>query len=425
MEAVLGWLILLVGLLVSVALHELGHMLPAKRFGVKVSEYFVGFGRTVWSVKRGETEYGIKALPLGGFVRLVGMVPPAEQVKPVRLRGWARDVIDDARAASVAEIGDDDSRAFYHLTWWRKVIVMAGGPVVNLIIAIVLFTVVTSAIGVSQQTLTIDQTMPCIPTREDNTCVASDPASPAALAGLQAGDTFVSIDGVTFDEWQDLTAYVAARPGQKLAVVVEREGSEVAVNLVPGERERPSTSDPEVTETVGFMGVYSRTEKVRQPITTGATTTFDAVGQSAGVIARLPVELYHVTRAALGMEERSETSVMGLIGIGRTAGDVASYESPRYTMLDRVSDMISLLAGLNLALFVFNMIPLTPLDGGHIASALWQAIKNAWAKVRKLPRPHPVDVARQMPVAYVVFGILILMSVVLAIADLVAPVRLA
>src|SRR5665811_1034338 len=139
MLSALGIAFLVVGLIVSIALHEVGHMVPAKRFGVKVSEYFVGFGPTMWSRKRGETEYGVKAFPLGGYVRLVGMVPPGDVVKPVKVHGWMRDLIDDARASSEVEIGDDRDRAFYRLSWWKKAVVMFGGPAVNLAIAALLF----------------------------------------------------------------------------------------------------------------------------------------------------------------------------------------------------------------------------------------------------------------------------------------------
>lgn len=425
MNSVVGIVFLVAGLMVSIALHELGHMFPAKRFGVKVSEYFVGFGPTLWSRKRGETEYGIKAFPLGGYVRLVGMVPPAHAVKPVRARGWVRDVIDDARSASESEIGEDDHRAFYHLSWWKKVIVMAGGPVMNLIIAVVIFTAVLSGMGVPTSTLTVRDTVACVPAAGANACTDADPASPAVLAGLQPGDTFVSVDGVVPETWSDLTEYVSARPGQPIDVVVDRDGATMTLTLTPAARERASAEDASVTETVGFMGVYSQDERQRQPVTAGTELTGTYLAQTAKVIVRLPQELWHVSRAALGLEERSTESIMGLVGVGRTAGDVAGNDAEGITLLDKLQQELLLLAGLNLALFAFNVIPLVPLDGGHIASALWQAIKNGWARARNAPRPAPVDVARMMPVAYGVFGILILMSLVLIYADIVAPVRVA
>lgn len=425
MLSVLGIAFLVVGLVVSIALHEVGHLVPAKRFGVKVSEYFVGFGPTIWSRKRGETEYGVKGFPLGGYVRLVGMVPPGSAVKPLRIRGWMRDLIEDARSASEAEIGEDDARAFYHLAWWRKVIVMAGGPVVNLIIAVFLFTVVLSGIGVPTQTLTVSKTVACVPAAAASDCTAADPASPAVVAGLEAGDTFVSVDGQSFDTWSDLTTYVAARPGVPLTVVVDRDGALVNLALTPATRERESADDPSVTESVGFMGVYSALEREHQSIGSGVSITGTYMAQTFSVVAHLPQQLWHVARASVGLEERSSSSVMGLVGIGRAAGDVASSEASGVSWLDKLQQELLLLAGLNLALFVFNALPLVPLDGGHIASAIWQAIKNGWARTRNAPRPAPVDVARMMPLAYGVFGILILMTLVLVFADIVAPVRVA
>ncbi len=425
MLAALGIAVMVVGLMVSIALHEIGHLAPAKKFGVKVSEYFVGFGPTVWSTKRGETEYGLKAFPLGGYVRLVGMVPPARAVKPVTFGGWAGNLIRDAREAAEEEIGDDDARAFYHLAWWRKIIVMAGGPVMNLIIAAVLFTVVVSGIGVPAQTLTVRDTIACVLPSGATECAPGDQASPAVAAGLQPGDTFVSADGRELGEWGDLTSYVSERPGQSIDLVVERDGELLNLTLTPASREVTDPAGASATQTIGYLGVYSLVEYQRQPWWQGVLDTGSYLGQTVGVVAQLPSQLYHVARAAIGLEERSESSVMGIVGIGRAAGDVTSVEGPGITLTDRVAQLLLLLAGLNLALFVFNVIPLVPLDGGHVASALWQGIKNGWARVRNLPRPAPVDVARMMPVAYGVFGILILMSLVLVYADVVAPVRVA
>lgn len=417
-------LVFAIGLMLSIALHELGHLIPAKRFGVKVSEYFVGFGSTLWSRKRGETTYGIKAFPLGGYVRLVGMVPPGDVVKPVTVRGWRRDLIDDARAASELEIGDERDRAFYRLAWWKKTIVMFGGPFVNLVIALVLFTVVFSGIGTYGQTLTVRDTVACVPPAGTVECAPGDPVSPAVAAGLQAGDTFVSVDGVPVTSWSDLVGEVSQRPGETLDVTVRRGGELVSLTLTPAAREQSTADGSGGTQTVGYMGVFSETERVHAPLTSGFTVTGTYIAQTANVIVHLPQQLWHVSRAALGLEERSQESVMGLVGVGRVAGEVGGNTAEGVTTVDKVAQMLLLLAGLNLALFVFNMVPLVPLDGGHIASAFWQAIKNRWAAARHLTHPAPVDVARMMPLAYSVFGVLILMSLVLVVADIVAPVRL-
>ncbi len=424
MLQVLFIVVFAIGLILSIALHEMGHLLPAKRFGVKVSEYFVGFGSTLWSRRRGETTYGVKAFPLGGYVRLVGMVPPGDVVKPVKVRGWVRDMIDDARASSEREIGADHDRAFYRLSWWKKAIVMFGGPLVNLILAALLFTAVFSGIGTYEQTPTVRATVACVPPAGTVDCAPGDVVSPAVAAGIQPGDTFVSVDGVTVDSWAAVADYVAQRPGEGLDVTLMRGDTLVDLTLTPAAREVAAGDGSGVTEMVGYMGVFAQTERVRQPLTAGLEVTGEYLSQTVTVIAQLPQQLWHISRAALGLEERSQNSVMGLVGVGRVAGDVAANDNEGVTIVDKVAQLLLLLGSLNLALFVFNMIPLVPLDGGHIASAFWQAIKNRWARARNLARPAPVDVARMMPLAYSVFGVLIVVSLVLVLADIVAPVRL-
>lgn len=436
MDTAIGIAVLVIGLLISIALHEVGHMVPAKRFGVRVSEYFVGFGPTIWSRKGRETEYGVKAIPLGGFVRMVGMVPPEDRVKPVRGPKWAVRLIADAREASVDEIQEgEDARAFYHLSWWRKVIVMFGGPLVNLVLAVLLFTVVLSGFGSPVPSLTVGAVVPCVTATGETECGPGDPASPAAAAGLEAGDTIVSVAGTPVADWPQATAIIAERPGQATALEIERAGQPVELTLVPAARERLVVGDDgevvtdasgvELTETVGYLGVYSELMTQRQPLTAGAELTGEYLRLTSSVIVTLPAHVWDVSKAALGLEERSSDSIMGVVGVGRVAGEITGAQAEGYELHEKVADMLMLLGGLNLALFAFNMIPLVPLDGGHIASAVWQGIKNGWARLRKRATPAPVDVARMMPVAYGVFALLMVMGAILIYADIVAPVTLA
>lgn len=419
MAYAVGIIVLVVGLMLSIALHEIGHLVPAKRFGVRVSQYMVGFGPTLFSRTRGETEYGVKAFPLGGFVRLVGMIPPAHAVKPVRASGWVRDVIADAREASVAEmVGGDEERAFYRLAWWKKAIVMFGGPAMNLLIAVVLFSIAFAGIGAYEQSTTVREVIACVPAAGTVECADGDESSPAAQAGLQPGDEFVAVDGTAVESWEQLTAYVSARPGESLTLTVRRDGQMLDVPLTPAVREREAADG--TVEAVGFMGLFAEAERVRQPWWSGVTVTGTYLAETAKVIGALPVHVWNASQAALGLQER-DPSVVGLVGIGQTAGEVAS--QPDASFLDRIGAFVVLLAGLNLALFAFNMVPLVPLDGGHIASALWQGARNGWLRLRHAAAPRPVDVARMMPLAYGVFGILIVMTLVLVFADIVAPAR--
>jgi len=422
MAAAIGVLIFIVGLLVSIALHEVGHMVPAKKFGVRVSEYFVGFGPTLWSRKGKETEYGFKAIPLGGYVKLVGMIPPEDAVKPVRGHGRIAQVIADARSASVDEVLDgEDHRAFYHLTWWRKVIVMFGGPFVNLVLAVLLFTAVLVGIGTPTSTTTIHEVATCVPAAGATECAADDPASPASEVGLQAGDTITAVNGEPVDEWTDLTSVVQKSAGTAVALTVIRDGETIELTVTPATYTRPTADGG--TETVGYLGLVPLAEVQKQGPLSGLQLAWDYTGQTLKAIVTLPVQIYHAALATLGLEERSTTSVMGIVGVGRIAGEVTSAQVEGYGTLQRVGDMLMLLGGLNLALFAFNMIPLVPLDGGHIASAFWQGIKNGWARLRGLPRPAPVDVARMMPLAYGMFAVLLAMGAVLILADILAPVQ--
>jgi membrane-associated protease RseP (regulator of RpoE activity) len=309
---------------------------------------------------------------------------------------------------------------------------MFGGPLVNLILAIFLFTVVLTGIGMPTATTTVSEVLPCVPTAGASECAATDPASPASLAGMQPGDTITAVNGDEVTAWEQITTVVAANPGTPVTVTVDRAGEAVDLQVTPASYDRPQYNDANepltnadgtpVTKTVGYMGVVPTAELASQPVTAGIALTGTYLQQTVKVVATLPVALYHVSMAALGQEDRSTSGVVGIVGVGRIAADVASANVEGYDMQLRIADMLMLLAGLNLALFVFNMIPLVPLDGGHIASALWQSIKNNWARLRKLPKPAPVDVARMMPLAYGVFGLLVIMGGILIWADIVAPV---
>src|SRR5512139_2284024 len=215
----LGVVLFVLGVAVSIGLHEVGHLVPAKKFGVKVTQYFIGFGNTVWSRRKGETEYGLKAFPLGGYVKLVGMLPPGSDDEPGRIRksntGMFTQLISDARAAEyeLVEPGDEE-RLFYRLPWWKKVIVMAGGPTVNLVLAFLLFGGVFMLHGVQEATTTVGGVSDCViaatEKNVDRTCTASDPVSPAKRAGLKPGDRIVSINGEQIGSWAQLTRVVRA-----------------------------------------------------------------------------------------------------------------------------------------------------------------------------------------------------------------------
>ena len=246
-------------------------------------------------------------------------------------------------------------------------------------------------------------------------CSSTDPASPASSAGLEEGDVIVSVDGTAVQEWADATAIIAANPGATVSLVVARGGENVDLSVTLATAERDGKE-------IGYLGVVPTSELVRQGPLSGVQRTAEVSGSVVKVIATLPMHVYHASLAALGIEERSADSVIGIVGVGRISGEIIAADIPGYDAKLKAADMLNMLAGLNLALFAFNMIPLVPLDGGHIVSALWQGIKNGWARIRRRPKPAAVDVARMMPLAYGVFGLLLIMGAVLVVADIVAPV---
>lgn len=431
---VVGVLVIFVGVLVSIALHEVGHLVPAKRFGVKVTKYMVGFGKTLWSTQRGETEYGVKAIPLGGYVRLVGMYPPARPRPDGSARtGFFATMAEDARAVTAQEVGPgEEGRTFYSLSVPKKLVVMLGGPVMNLVIAVVLITVVLVGFGTWSLTSTLSYVAPCVVAADegDRECTPADPVAPGAAAGIQAGDQVMSWGGTAVEDWADLSAAIRAGGTGPTDVVVLRGGEEVTLVVTPAVAERPVVRDGKVvtdadgvavTEPVPYVGIGPATERVRQPITAVPGAVGNVVQQTGAVVLTLPQRVLEAGQAAVGARERTG-DVVGLVGIGRVAGEIASLEATSYSLLDRFADLLLLLAALNVALFVFNLIPLPPLDGGHVAGALWEGLRRQAARLRHRPDPGPVDVARALPLAYAVVIVMIAMTLVITYADIVSPV---
>ena len=425
----LGVLLFALGVAASIGLHELGHMVPAKKFGVKVTQYFVGFGRTVWSTRRGETEYGLKAVPLGGYVKLVGMLPPARGEDPTLVRksntGMFTQLISDARAAEYELVQpEDEPRLFYRLPWWKKVIVMAGGPTVNLVIAFVLFAGIFGIHGTYEPTTTVGVVSQCVvPAQErDRACTPSDPRSPAAVAGLRPGDRIVSFNGTQINDWLQLVTLIRANENGKAVIGYERDGQLHTASTNTTVKSVQSLSDQTKYLQAGFLGVESTAVRQRH----GVLYTLDQMGSmtwgTVQALGTLPVKVWGVAKAVVGAEPRAQDSPVSVVGAGRVAGQVASDSAS--PLAERIVFLISLLAGLNLFVGMFNFIPLLPLDGGHIAGALFEGARRGVARLRGRPDPGFVDVAKMLPVAYAMAAVLLLMSVVLIAGDIVAPISI-
>jgi membrane-associated protease RseP (regulator of RpoE activity) len=446
MMYLLGVLFIVLGVGVSIALHELGHLLPAKRFGLKVNQYMIGFGPTVWSRRRGETEYGLKAIPLGGYIRMIGMFPPKPGADPSQLRssstGRFSQLMDQARQDSMEEVqpGDED-RVFYKLSVPKKLVIMLGGPTMNLLIAVVLLAGVATTYGMRELTPQISSVSQCVTVQTVGAtapvaCKAGDPVAPANKAGIRPGDRILSIGGTAVSTWDQVRAVVRPNGDRTLPLVVERGGKRLTLSATPIFTNVPMVDDqgkPVLdaagkvrTERVGFMGFSPTLGLVRQPLTAVPGIVGTAVGQTAGVILRIPQKMVGIAQAAFGSGPRDQNGPMSVVGVGRVAGEVADGQIAGLAG-DGVSKFVTLLmliASLNLALFVFNLIPLLPLDGGHAAGALWEGLKRRIARLRGRPNPGYVDVAKALPIAYAMSITLIAMSVLLIYADIVNPIKL-
>jgi len=429
----LGVVLFVVGVAASIGLHELGHLVPAKKFGVKVTQYFIGFGRTVWSRRKGETEYGVKAIPLGGYVKLVGMLPPGphDTGDGMRVRksntGMFTQLIFDARAAEYEQVEPgDEERLFYRQPWWKKVIVMSGGPMVNLVLAFLLFGGVFMLHGVLEPKTTIDDVSDCViaasEATPDRTCTDADPLSPARQAGLEPGDRVLSFNGTEVTAWEQLTALIRANDAGNATIVFLRDGKQQTTTTNTTVSPRPSLDNGDRFVEVGFLGVTPQFVLEKQGPVFVVTTMGDYTWQTVQALGQMPVKLWHVGRAAVGLEDRADDSPMSVVGASRVAGEISSdHEVP---LRDRFMGLVMLLGAINLFVGMFNFIPLLPLDGGHIAGALYEAVRRGFAKLFRRPDPGYFDVAKLLPVAYLMAGVILVMSVVLIYADIVAPVQI-
>lgn len=424
----LGVVVFVIGVVLSIALHEMGHMYPAKKFGIKVTQFFVGFGNTVWSTKRGETEYGFKSIPLGGYVKLVGMLPPAKDADPHEVRttntGLFTQLISDARNAEYEHVDDRDlDRLFYRKPWWQKLIVMSGGPVVNIIIAVFLFAVVFMGFGAITPTTTVQAVSDCAISDAEagRTCQSTDPETPASKAGLEQGDRITGFNGEQIDDWDELSTVIRANGSREATIDFVRDGRTMSATVATSVLARADLDDPTRTVEVGFLGVQPVEEMQRQGPVYVAQVMGDYVEGTAKAIWHLPVRMVDVTKAAFG-GERDPEGPISVVGASRVAGESFTVDDPTWS--ERAQRVLVLLAGLNLFLAMFNFIPLLPLDGGHIAGAIWEAVRRSVARLRGRPDPGYVDVAKMLPVAYAMGALLMLMSVILIYADIVNPVSI-
>lgn len=426
---VIGILIVALGIGFSIGWHELGHLIPAKLFGVKVPKYMIGFGPTLFSKKLGETEYGLKLIPLGGYITMIGMYSPAKSPEESSPRGFFRDMISSARNAhsEFVELGDEN-RMFYQLPVWKRMIIMFGGPVMNLILGVVLLTIALSGIGVSQVSTTVSEVSRCVPVVATDQCTDDSQASPALAAGLEAGDKILAINGTDLLNWNEAGKLIKPGVVNQLSVL-KVDGSKATLSLTPVTVQRPviengavklDASGKPVFGPKPVLGIILAAEIRPLSIGESIAASGQSVVQVGQMILNLPQQVAAVGQSTFGSEQRRSDGPVSIIGIGQIAGEVASSSSTSFE--EKIQSQLGILASLNFALFAFNMLPLLPLDGGHVAGGIYEAIKKGIFRVLRKPNPGPADTALLMPLTWVVFIALMAMSALIIIADLVNPI---
>ena len=412
----------------SIALHEVGHLVPGKLFNVKTTEYFVGFGRTLWSRRRGETEFGVKAVPVGGYVRLLGMFPPAKD-RPDQVRAYStgpfRALADNARAAEWSTIKpEDNGRLFYQKPFWQKLIIMASGPAMNILLAFLILLGVAATYGVYRSQLTISKVQECIVVANapDKTC-AGKPPTPAAESGIQSGDKIVAFNGTAVSSWDDVSRLIRANLDHEAVVTVERNGQRIdlkpvntVITGVP-DRYNPSKRIP-----AGFFGVEPEVVRERGGPIAVVGDMWQMTKQTVVALAYFPAKVFYTAYNLVTGQPRDIYGPMSIVGASRAAGEIAS--TNQIDAAAKLASLFTVLGAVNLFVALFNFVPLLPLDGGHVAAAFYEAVRRAIARLFGRPDPGHVDTAKLLPVAYLVGGAILISGVILILADLIDPIRL-
>ena len=393
--AIIGVLAFVVALLLSVMIHEAGHYLTAKKFGMKVTEFFLGFGQKLWSTQRGETEFGIKAIPAGGYCRIVGMSP--------------REELSEA----------DKDRAFVKAGVGQRLIVLGAGSFLHFVIGFVLLLTLFVSVGVTSVTSTVEKVSECIPQNASEVCSAKSTPSPAKNVGILAGDKIIRVDGESYKNWSDVVAVIRASAGKELNITVERNGAPIDIAVTPASRDLDG-------KVIGVLGVVNKVGT----ITYGPVDSVARAGQFTGEILQnsatslisLPTKIPSLISQTFGGEKRDPEGLVGVVGVARVSGETANTKA--LTVREKIATFILIIASLNLFVGMFNLLPLLPLDGGHMAVAIVDGVRNFIARKRGRGKPAPFDVELLAPITMVVFVLRAALSILLLTADIFNPIRM-
>ena len=374
----LGILAFIVALLLSVMFHELGHFLTARKFGMRVSEFFVGFGRRLWSITRGETEYGIKAIPAGGYCRIEGMTP-----------------------VDVMPAGEED-RAFVKASSGKKLIVLGAGSTAHFILGFSLIFSIFFGIGYTTITPVIAQIAP---------------GSVAESSGFKAGDEIYSINGKRITAWATDAKQIGESKGLAMRFVVLRNGEKVSITAAPVYNSEAKRYMLGVITAFG-----TERDSFTKSITEASRATVTLTKESAKSLVAIPSKVPELFRQTFMHEKRDPNGLVGVVGAARASGQAVG--SDKLNNNERIATFILLVASLNIFVGLFNLLPILPLDGGHMAVAIADEVRALFAKIRRKPRPAPIDVNVLTPITGVVVVLLGILTLLLVVADIINPVSL-
>jgi len=411
----MGILVIVIGLALSIGLHEFGHLIPAKLFGVKVPVWAIGFGPKLFSKKIGETEYSFRLIPLGGYITMIGMYPPDRKGKDSTRRFGS--LIAQAREAHSEHMveGDAGVRTLYSLPAWKRIIIMFGGPFVNLVLGLSILTGVFVSVGTPQQTTSVDKVIACVEAMTQGSCENSTKPTPAASAELMAGDTIVTMAGKPVTNYAELQAQLTS---SNAAVLVEIDRNGVLLEkLLPAVWADLPYQDPETgkvtTKSTRIIGVSFAVKQVPAGVGESFARSGDMVTGTFNLIGTFPQQVYSTLSSLVTGSERDPAGAVSILGVAQASTQVDSWAYWFY-----------LIGALNIALFVFNMIPLPPLDGGHIAGGIYEYLKRGAYRVLGKKDPGPVDTALMAPIAQFMFLLLLAAGLLMIVADAVNPIRL-
>ncbi|MEV0028018.1 M50 family metallopeptidase [Nocardia sp. NPDC050793] len=392
----MGFVLFALGILISVALHECGHMWAAQATGMKVRRYFVGFGPTLWSFHRGETEYGVKAIPLGGFCDIAGMTA-LDEVRP-----------------------EDLDRAMYRQATWKRMVVMAGGIAMNFVLGFLLIVVLAVGWGLprlDEPTPTVGSLQCVADANPDGTLQQCSGVGPAQQGGLQPGDTITAVNGVAVDTWSEFTEQTRKQQGP-ITYTVDRAGQRVQVTVTPQPVTRYAKDGTKAQ--VSAVGVTLDNPPIEQynvvtAIPASASFTGDLFVRTFQSLAQMPAKVAALWDAVTGGTRDPETPV-SIYGASRIGGESAQAGLWQVFVL--------MLASLNFFLGAFNILPLLPLDGGHMAVVLYEKLRNTVRGWRGLAPAGPVDYLKLLPATYVAVVLGGAYMVLTLAADIVNPIKL-